>query len=125
MAVESTGGVIETLELPVALRRRIHNKKPRAGARGGGEPEVCCQASTPASSDVPECRADAVTGDPALLLIALARLELALDLFAVDRIAPLLVAGAGVEYQIGEETGVGEEQQGFRREPRCIPVLGG
>ena len=62
---------------------------------------VCCQASTPAGSDLPECRTDAVAGDPALLFVALAGLELALDLFAVDRIAPLLAAGAAVEHQIG------------------------
>ena len=100
MTAACADGVIETLELLIVLRRRIHSKKPQAVAQGGAEPEVCCQASTPAGSDVPECRADAVAGDPALLLVALARLELAFDLFAVDGVAPLLPARAAVEHEI-------------------------
>jgi hypothetical protein len=53
------------------------------------------------SPHLPECSPHAVAGNAALLLIALAGLELAFDLFAVNGVGPLFAAGAAVEHEIG------------------------
>ena len=50
---------------------------------------------------LPERRTQAVASQAALLFIALAGLELAFDLLAVDGIAPLLAARTAVEHELG------------------------
>ena len=78
---------------------RTAKNKPRTRARGSVQTDVRCLSSTPAGSDVPERRTEAVAGEAALLFVALAGLELAFNLFAVDGVVPLLAARAAVEHE--------------------------
>ena len=77
----------------------LNTKKPRAMTQGSSGVGMTERLSALPSPHLPERRTHAVAGHAALLLVALACLELAFDLFAVNGVAPLLAAGAAVEHE--------------------------
>ena len=83
-----------------AIRELRNNKKPRAVTQGSLLLHALTWLSALASPHFPERCTEAVAGQTALLLIALACLELAFDFFAVEGIAPLLATRPAVENQI-------------------------
>ena len=78
----------------------LNTKKPRAMTQGSSGVGMTERLSALPSPHLPERRTHAVAGHAALLLVALACLELAFDLFAVNGVAPLLAARAAVEHEI-------------------------
>ena len=81
----------------------LNTKKPRAMTQGSSGVGMTERLSALPSPHLPERRTHAVAGHAALLLVALARLELAFDLLAVDRVAPLLAPWAAFEHEIGSD----------------------